>query len=207
MKEQNLQEHWERIYHEKSPQDVSWTQERPEGSLHFIHEVDPPKDARIIDVGGGDSKLVDHLLDEGYENLSVLDLSHKALEKARVRLGDDADKVEWIASDVLAFHPRDPFYLWHDRATFHFLTNPGKVAQYVALVRKAVSNYMLIGTFSDRGPEKCSGLPVQRYDEKRIEAVFEQDLQMIRTWREDHITPDGKSQNFLFAGFRKKRSS
>jgi SAM-dependent methyltransferase len=203
--DKGLREHWERIYQEKGPQDVSWTQEVPRPSLNFIEELDLSPEARIIDVGGGDSSLVDHLLKEGYQDITVLDLSRKALEKAEVRLGEDARYVEWIASDVLDFEPSGSFDLWHDRATFHFLTDPEDVKRYRELVRNAVKGYMLIGTFSDQGPEKCSGLPVQRYDEEGIEDLFSQEFELLKTWREDHITPGGTSQNFLFAGFKRKK--
>lgn len=199
-----LKEHWEKIYKEKSPQEVSWTQDEPRPSLRFIRETSLAKDARIIDVGGGDSKLVDRLLEEGYQDLTVLDLSAKALEKARMRIGERAKEVEWVVSDVLDFRPEQPFEFWHDRATFHFLTEEEQVERYVELVKDHVKGYMLIGTFSDTGPEKCSGLPVQRYDEAGIEARFSEYFELIRSWREVHVTPDGKEQNFIFAGFMRK---
>lgn len=203
--DQGLQEHWERIYQEKGPQDVSWTQEVPTPSLDLIKGLDLSSETRIIDLGGGDSKLVDHLLKEGYRDITVLDLSEKALEKASARLGEDARYVEWVASDVLDYAPKGAFDLWHDRATFHFLTDPEDVKRYRELVQNAVKGYMLIGTFSDQGPEKCSGLPVQRYNEEEIEKLFSQEFELLRTWREDHITPGGTSQNFLFAGFKRKK--
>lgn len=193
-----MKEHWESIYKEKGPQEVSWTQEVPTPSLKFIERVGLPKDASIIDIGGGDSKLVDHLLERGYEDLSVLDLSEKALSKAKERLGGRAEEVDWIASDVLEFEPQRTYDLWHDRATFHFLTEKEQTDRYLKLVEKAASNYLLIATFSDRGPEKCSGLPVERYDEEKLERLFGEHFEKMETWRETHVTPGGKEQEFLF---------
>lgn len=200
---EELQKHWEEIYKKKGPQEVSWTQEKPEGSLNFIHELELPQDAPIIDIGGGDSKLVDFLLKEGYTDLSVLDLSAKALEKAQERLGENAEQVEWIVSDATEFDPSRVYDLWHDRATFHFLTEDENIQRYVRLVEKAVRKYMLIGTFSDRGPEKCSGLPVEQYDEEKLERTFSRTFELIKTWREIHITPKGDEQEFVFAAFQR----
>ncbi|MFB6257375.1 MAG: trans-aconitate 2-methyltransferase [Flavobacteriales bacterium] len=201
----DLQKHWEKIYKEKGPQEVSWTQEKPEGSLSFIHERALPQDAAIIDVGGGDSKLVDFLLNEGYTDLSVLDLSAKALEKAQERLGETAQRVEWIVADATEFNPSRIYDFWHDRATFHFLTESALIQRYVQLVEQAVRKYLLIGTFSDQGPEKCSGLPVEQYDEEKIERTFSKAFDLIKTWREIHITPKGEEQGFIFAAFQRTR--
>lgn len=200
---QTLKDHWESIYQEKSPQEVSWTQEKPESSLNFIHELNLSPDAAITDIGGGDSKLVDFLLEEGYTDLRVLDLSAKALERAQKRLGEKQDRVDWIVSDAAEFDPSRSYDLWHDRATFHFLTDEGRIERYVKLVENAVDQYMLIGTFSDQGPEKCSGLPVERYDEEKMERTFSRSFQLLKTWREIHQTPQGKEQEFIFAGFQK----
>lgn len=200
---EELKDHWEKIYQEKNPKEVSWTQEKPKGSLDLIHELELPKDASIIDIGGGDSKLVDFLLEEGFKDLSVLDLSAKALEKAKKRLGDRAERVEWIVSDVTEFVPSRSYELWHDRATFHFLTDPASIQRYVELVERAVNLYMLIGTFSDNGPEQCSGLPVEQYDEEKIEQTFSNGFQILKHWRETHKTPQGAEQEFIFAAFQR----
>ncbi len=202
---EELQDHWEKIYEEKGPQEVSWTQEKPQGSLDLIHELELPEDAPIIDIGGGDSKLVDFLIEEGFKDLSVLDLSAKALEKAQKRLGDKADRVEWIVSDATEFNPSRSYDLWHDRATFHFLTDPASIKRYVQLVEEAANRYMLIGTFSDNGPEKCSGLPVEQYDEAKMERTFSDTFHPIKTWREIHLTPQGAEQEFIFTAFERKR--
>ncbi len=147
-------QHWETVYQTKQPNEVSWTQEIPQTSLDFIHSFHMPKSARIIDIGGGDSKLVDYLLEEGYENLSVLDISPTSIERAKKRLGEKAAKVTWIVSDITAFHPETTYDIWHDRATFHFLTAPEQSTIYKKIVEKAVTGYMGIGTFSESGPKK-----------------------------------------------------
>jgi SAM-dependent methyltransferase len=162
-----------------------------------------PKQASIIDVGGGDSKLVDYLLDEGFENLTVLDISEKALERAKLRLGEKASKVNWVVADVTEFKPSVKFDVWHDRATFHFLTTPEQVAAYLSIARYAVNNYMVIGTFSDRGPEKCSGLNVRKYTEPELQTELSNGFEKIRCITEDHITPFNTKQNFLFCSFKK----
>lgn len=200
---EQLKGHWETIYEQKSPQEVSWTQEKPVHSLKFIHELNLPRTAAIIDVGGGDSKLVDYLLAEGYENLTVLDLSANAIERAKHRLGSEkAAKVTWIISDVLEFQPDHGFDLWHDRATFHFLTEPSAIQQYQQLVHKAVKGYMVMGTFSENGPSKCSGLSVSQYSAEQLTASFEPEFRKIRCEREEHHTPSGQPQEFMFCSFK-----
>ncbi len=195
--------HWEKVYESKGPQDLSWTQEAPTTSLSFIHSFGLPKTAKIIDVGGGDSRLVDHLLKEGYENISVLDISAHALEKAKKRLGKKAALVKWIVSDITSFVPDTEYDLWHDRATFHFLTSHEQVSKYLETARKAVNGYLTIGTFSDKGPDKCSGLPIKKYSEETLAAELQHGFKKIRCIREDHITPFKTVQNFLFCSFKK----
>ena len=160
--------HWESIYETKNPDEVSWTQDVPKTSLDFIHSFSLRKDAQIIDVGGGDSRLADFLLDEGYENITVLDISSKALEKAKQRLGNRAGKVKWIVCDVTEFEPPTIYDIWHDRAAFHFLTGAEQVSKYLAIARKCVRGFMMIGTFSTNGPLKCSGLEIKQYDEQSL---------------------------------------
>ena len=150
--------HWEKVYETKSSNQVSWTQEYPKTSFEIIQSFELPKTARIIDVGGGDSKLVDCLLDAGYEEVTILDISEKALLRAQKRLGDKASKVNWVVSDITRFKPDRPFDVWHDRAAFHFLTEGEQISQYVALASKCVKGYLSVGTFSKQGPFKCSGL-------------------------------------------------
>jgi 2-polyprenyl-3-methyl-5-hydroxy-6-metoxy-1,4-benzoquinol methylase len=162
--EQTIQNHWETVYNTKSANEVSWTQAIPATSLDFIHSFNLPKSAKIIDVGGGDSKLVDYLLEEGFENITVLDISSKALEKVQKRLGKNATKVNWVVSDIADFEPNTNFDIWHDRATFHFLTTEEQITKYLNIARNAVSGFLTIGTFSENGPKKCSGLEIKQYN-------------------------------------------
>lgn len=201
---ESRKEHWEKVYSSKQPHEVSWTQELPKTSLDFVHSFSLPKSARIIDVGGGDSKLVDYLLDEGYENISVLDISEKAIERARQRLGEKAAKVNWIVSDVTEFKPTTTYDCWHDRATFHFLTTAGEVNTYLATARKSVNGYMVIGTFSDKGPKKCSMLDVHQYTEAELQQQLADGFEKLKCITEDHTTPFHTTQNFLFCSFKRR---
>ena len=198
-----MQNHWDKVYKTKTPDQVSWTQEVPETSMNFIHSFRLSKSAKIIDIGGGDSKLVDYLLKEGFENITVLDISANALEKSKLRLGKDAKKVNWIESDISKFDPKIDFEVWHDRATFHFLTTPDQISKYMSIARKAVSGYLVLGTFSDMGPEKCSGLPIKQYNEEKLTAELNNGFDKIRCVTVDHITPFNTKQNFLFCSFKK----
>jgi len=194
--------HWETVYNTKKPDEVSWTQEVPQISLDFINSLQLDKSASIIDVGGGDSKLVDYLLNEGFENVTVLDISGKALERAKKRLGDKAHKVKWVESDILKFNPQETYDVWHDRAAFHFLTEPEQIQTYVELTKKVVDGHMILGTFSENGPKKCSGLDIKQYNEEAMEATF-QNFEKIHCSTEDHKTPFNTTQNFIFCSFKK----
>lgn len=195
--------HWENVYETKNPDQVSWTQKKPQTSLDLITSSGLGKDASIIDIGGGDSNLVDFLLEEGYENITVLDISGKALQKAQERLGDAANKVKWIATDITAFEPTEKYDIWHDRAAFHFLTKPEQVSKYIDIAEKNVNNFMIIGTFSKNGPTKCSGLDIQQYDEESLAEKFKAGFTKINCIIEDHITPFETVQNFVFCRFKK----
>ncbi|MBB6372141.1 class I SAM-dependent methyltransferase [Chryseobacterium shigense] len=195
--------HWENVYETKNPDEVSWTQEKPETSLDFIRSFGLGKESKIIDIGGGDSNLVDFLLEEGYENITVLDISAKALEKAKERLGKKADQVKWIVSDMTAFEPSETYDIWHDRAAFHFLTAPEQVSKYISTAGKWVTGFMILGTFSKDGPKKCSGLDILQYDEVTLSETFRSDFTKIKCFTQDHITPFGTVQNFVFCGFKK----
>jgi 2-polyprenyl-3-methyl-5-hydroxy-6-metoxy-1,4-benzoquinol methylase len=195
--------HWEHVYLSKQPSEVSWTQEVPQTSLQFIQGFRLPESAKIIDIGGGDSKLVDYLLQEGFENITVLDISEQALQRAKKRLGDKAGQVRWIVSDITEFRPDTTYDVWHDRATFHFLTTPEQVRKYLATARKAVKGYLTIGTFSLNGPEWCSGLRIKRYDEELLGKELKKGFSKIRCITEDHVTPFRTSQNFLFCSFKR----
>ena len=199
-------DHWENIYASKSMQEVSWYQEVPSTSLDIIAELELSKDASIIDVGGGDSFLVDGLLKLGYTNISVLDISSNAIEKAKERLGDLAINVKWIVSDITEFIPSEKYDVWHDRAAFHFLTKPEDIKIYKQLVKNNVKEnaHFILATFSDEGPDKCSGLFVSKYSEKQQKLTFEQTFDLVNSFKYSHITPFGSTQNFVFSLFKKK---
>lgn len=196
-------EHWENVYETKQPNEVSWTQERPETSLGFISGFNLSKEANIIDIGGGDSKLVDFLLKEGYKNITVLDISGKALERAKKRLGDIAKDVTWIESDIVDFNPVMAYDVWHDRAAFHFLTKEEDIHKYVNTVSNSVNGYLVMGTFSDNGPKKCSGLDITQYSEKELSKRFDEHFKKLTCKTEEHQTPFGTSQNFVFCSFKR----
>ncbi len=198
--------HWETIYQTKKPDQVSWTQKVPQTSLDLIHACALSKDAKIIDVGGGDSLLVDYLLDLGYKNISVLDISKEAIERAKKRLGEQQSKVNWIVSDIINFNPEEKYNCWHDRAAFHFLTNEDEVERYVAIVNKSIlpEGSLIIGTFSDKGPEKCSGIEIKQYSETSLENRFSDLFKKEECFRVDHPTPFETFQNFVFCRFKNK---
>jgi len=195
--------HWETVYETKNPDQVSWTQEIPKTSIEFINSFGLNKNAKIIDIGGGDSKLVDHLLNEGFKNITVLDISSKSLEKAKDRLGEKASKVNWIVSDITDFEPNTTYDIWHDRATFHFLTTTEQIKKYIKTVRKSVSGFLTIGTFSQNGPKKCSGLEIKQYNEEELISALKDGFDKIKCVTEDHLTPFDTTQNFLFCSFKR----
>lgn len=203
---ESIQSHWNTVYKTKSPEQVSWTQDIPQTSLEFIHSFNLPKTAKIVDIGGGDSKLVDFLLAEGFTNITVLDISNEALEKVKQRLGEKAATVKWVISDVTEFRPEESFDVWHDRATFHFLTTPEQIHSYIENASKSVNGYLTIGTFSDKGPDKCSGLPIKKYSEETLNHELQKNFNKIKCITEDHITPFHTKQNFLFCSFKKVKA-
>lgn len=203
--DESRKEHWEKVYETKTPDQVSWTQHVPQPSLDLINNLQLPTSANIIDIGGGDSRLVDFLLDAGFENITVLDISDKALQRAKQRLGKRAEKVTWIESDILMFKPERKYDLWHDRAAFHFLTTTEQTSAYARIAEAAVAGYMIVGSFSDEGPEKCSGLPISRYSETSLPAVFKNAFRKINCFKEDHNTPFNTVQNFVFCSFERIR--
>jgi SAM-dependent methyltransferase len=197
----DLKSHWERIYRDKLPTQVSWYQLHALRSLDLIRRVSPPPDGAIIDVGGGASTLIDDLLDAGYHDLTVLDLSAAALAETRTRLGAQAGGVRWIEANILdAPLPKAGFSVWHDRAVFHFLTAPVDRARYVAQVRQAVrpGGFVLVATFADDGPTRCSGLQVARYSPEALHAEFGAPFQLMASEREEHVTPAGVRQAFIY---------
>lgn len=196
--------HWETIFSTKKDNEVSWTQEIPKTSIDLIHSYKLPKSAKIIDIGGGDSKLVDFLLEEGYENITVLDISANALERAKTRLGQKAKQVSWIVSDVNDFKPKGNYDIWHDRAAFHFLTTTDAITQYIETATQSVTGFMSIGTFSENGPNKCSGLDIKQYSESDLENQLTKGFSKIKCITENHVTPFNTEQNFLFCSFKKR---
>ncbi|HZV68949.1 MAG TPA: class I SAM-dependent methyltransferase [Saprospiraceae bacterium] len=200
---ENRKKHWEKIYSDKVPAEVSWTQDIPQTSLNFLHSFNLPKTASIIDIGGGDSRFVDYLLEEGYENITVLDISEKALEKAKERLGSNATRVNWITSDITEFRSSTTYDCWHDRATFHFLIQPDEIKSYLTIAKQAVKGYMIIGTFSENGPDQCSRLDVHQYSEEELQRELVDGFEKLKCITEDHITPFKTKQNFLFCSFKR----
>ena len=202
-----LKSHWENIYDTKQLQEVSWYQPTPTTSLALIEMLNLSSDAKIIDIGGGDSLLVDNLLQHGFMDLSVLDISGKALERAQHRLGSEhSEKVKWIEADISTFVPDRVYDIWHDRAVFHFLTDPESVAHYVAISSAHIKKggYLIVATFSEDGPYKCSGLPIQQYNEESLPAVFAENFELTRVFKEIHLTPSGNEQSFVFAVMKRK---
>ena len=197
------QVHWESVYSQKGEQEVSWFQEAPEPSLELIARTDATPQSGIIDIGGGASRLVDALLSRGFNDLCVLDLSEAALAKARARLGERATKVRWITADVTTWQPDARYDLWHDRAAFHFLTEPAAQRAYVERVRLALraGGHAIIATFALDGPEKCSGLPVARHSAETIAALLGAEFALVDTRRHEHTTPWGSVQKFQFSTF------
>ncbi len=193
-------QHWNKIYSEKSANEVSWTESEPSLSLEWIQKYNLPKNASIIDIGGGESVLVDALLNLGYTNLSVLDISEIALQKTKKRLGRKADNVRFIVSDILHFNPSQKYDLWHDRAVFHFLTAEAEREQYLKIVSNNTNN-LVIGTFADTGPNKCSGLPVFKNTEASLTDFFKTDFKIVETKFVIHITPFNTKQDFVFGRF------
>ena len=199
-------EHWEKVFSTKLENEVSWFQENPETSIQLIQSCKLPKTAKIIDIGGGDSYLIDNLIAIGYTNLYLLDISQSAINRIQKRLGANTDKVTFIVSDVLDFKPTEKFEAWHDRASFHFLTNETDVLKYKSIVSNALNtngNFVL-GTFSNEGPLKCSGLDISQYSVEKMLDVFEEEFEMENCFTEDHKTPFDTNQNFIFSHFKKK---
>lgn len=205
MNHSERKKHWENIYYTKNFTEVSWYQAKPETSLSFLEEFNIEKTAKIIDIGGGDSYLVDHLLNLGYENVTVLDISEAALKKAQERLGEKGTKVTWIVADIATFVPTEQYDFWHDRAAFHFLTKEDDISNYLQSIQQGLkpTGVLILGTFSEQGPLKCSGIEIKQYSEtsmnERLKAFFDK----IKCITVDHITPFSTIQNFIFCSFKK----
>jgi ubiquinone/menaquinone biosynthesis C-methylase UbiE len=206
MTTENRQAHWQKVYISKGENEVSWFQENPAPSVDLIAKAGATTASAVIDVGGGASRLVDALLESGFRRVTVLDLSEAALAAAKARLGGRADEVQWVVADVTEWEPQTAAYdLWHDRATFHFLTEECDRAAYVARLTKAVKpgGRAIIATFAPEGPERCSGLPVVRYDAQSLRRAIGDGFKVSETLRHEHRTPWGAAQNFQFSVFRR----
>jgi 2-polyprenyl-3-methyl-5-hydroxy-6-metoxy-1,4-benzoquinol methylase len=195
--------HWQNVYTTKGEQEVSWFQDRPARSLERINAVAAGPEAAIVDIGGGASRLADALLDEGYRDLTVLDLSEAALASSRQRIGPRSAAINWIAADVTTWQPPRQFDVWHDRAAFHFLTEERDRQAYVSRLTSALRDggHAIIGTFALNGPERCSGLPVARYDASSLAATLGARFRLLADSEDEHRTPWGSAQMFQFSTF------
>ena len=199
-------EHWENIYSTKGMTEVSWYQKVPETSLELIKRVAKKKDASIIDIGGGDGFLVDELIQLGYNNITILDISEKAINKAKRRLGDIAKNVKWIISDITEFNATEKYDIWHDRAVFHFLTKDSDIEKYKSVVNINVkkNGHFILATFAENGPDKCSGLSVIKYSAQDQAVEFKDNFTPLDSFKYEHQTPFSTTQNFTFSVFGKK---
>lgn len=197
---EDRREYWESLYRSRPATERSWHEPVPRRSLNLIGQTGMARAAPLIDVGGGASLLVDHLLDAGYTDLTVLDLSPAALDRARARLGDRAKRVTWIVADVTAFVASRRYALWHDRAVLHFLLEPGDREAYVTALRGALEpgGHVILATFGPGGPQECSGLPVQRYSVASLAALLGDGFRLLRNALHRHPTPGGAEQQFLY---------
>ena len=202
---ENKKSHWENVFATKQPNEVSWTQEYPKTAMEYLESLHLSKTANIIDIGGGDSNLVDALLDNGYQNIWVLDISEFALERVKKRLGDKAHLIHWIVSDITEFKPEVTFDFWYDRAVFHFLTEEVSINKYVVIIGNSINQNgnFLLGTFSENGPLKCSGLEIKQYSENAMKQTFSENFEAVKCFTENHTTPFDTTQNFQFCGFKK----
>ena len=203
----SIKNHWEKIYVEKKPNEVSWTQEVPDTTINFFNKFNLDRSSPIIDVGGGESKFVDYLIEKGYFNISILDISGNAISRVKERLGENSKKINWIITDINDFNPKIKYSFWHDRALFHFLTENKQIERYTKIVNSFAENF-LVGTFSKSGPLKCSGLDIKQYDQDSLEKLFSfGNLMMNDHEYINHITPFETNQNFIFCSFSSKKKN
>ena len=205
MESESRQAHWEKVYTSKGENEVSWFQESPAPSLALIAEVGAAPRQAIIDIGGGASRLVDHLIDQGFSDITVLDLSAAALEATKARLGQRASRAHWLVADATTWQPPRAYDVWHDRAAFHFLTEESDRAGYIARFKQGlkIGGHAIIATFALDGPEKCSGLPVMRYDAAHLAQTLGPGFKLLQSQRNDHATPWGSQQHFQFSVFQR----
>lgn len=205
MTEEPQQQHWDRVYSDKAPSEVSWFQSEPRPSLAALTRFDVPRTTPFVDIGGGASNLVDALLASGWSDVTVVDIAAPALEAAQARLGEAAAGVHWENADITRWNPAHRYGVWHDRAVFHFLTEPEQRDAYrrALLARTAPDALVIIATFAPDGPEKCSGLPVQRHDAASLAAALGSAFTLLDDWREEHLTPWGAAQKFIWCMFKR----
>ena len=205
MDSKKIKQHWENIYAEKKPEEVSWFQAEPIISLKLIQKIGH-QNAQIIDVGGGASTLVDHLLKLGYANIAVLDISNTAIEYDKKRLLGSANKIEWIVDDVTQFKPLHSFDIWHDRAVFHFLVKKSDRESYVNTLKDTIKSggHVILATFAKEGPKKCIGLDIVQYDTPSIQHEFGDEFILLESQTEMHVTPKGNEQKFVYFLFKRK---
>jgi 2-polyprenyl-3-methyl-5-hydroxy-6-metoxy-1,4-benzoquinol methylase len=198
------QAHWTKVYEDKAPSDVSWYQAEPAPSLRALERLGLPPSSSLVDVGGGASTMVDALLSRGWTDVTVLDIAPSALDAARARLGSKAARVQWQVADVTDWHPTRRYDVWHDRAVFHFLTGPEQREAYRRALSAGLSpgGILVMATFALDGPERCSGLPVERYDADKLAGELGPSLKLLESWREEHSTPWGAAQAFTWCVFR-----
>lgn len=206
MSDVERQAHWENVYQTKREGEVSWFQDSPSISLDLIRATGVRPDASIIDIGGGASRLPDALLEAGFSSITVLDLSEKAMHVSQARLGERGANVKWIVADVTTWQPPEVYDVWHDRAAFHFLTDPKDQAAYAERVSRALcpGGHVIIGTFAPDGPERCSGLPIVRHDAGSLGTILGPSFALTETRGHEHRTPAGAIQRFQFSRFRRR---
>ena len=202
----NKKQHWENVFATKKETEVSWYQEKPETSLQFFGRNKIPKTAKILEIGGGDSYLIDNLLEQRFESITLLDISENAIERIKKRLGEKSEKVRFVVSDILDFSSIEKFDVIHDRASFHFLTKEEDIQKYATLLSDILETNGLyfVGTFSESGPLKCSGLEITQYSKEKFLKIFGNDFSLLNSFEEAHKTPFETTQNFIFCEFQKK---
>ena len=198
--------HWNNIYNKKSPNEVSWYQPTPNISLNLIESLKLDKNDSIIDIGGGASTFVDNLLKKQYERVTVFDLSENALKHSRKRLNEEAEKIVWVVGDIIVHKFEKKYKVWHDRAVFHFLTTPKHQKKYIESLENFIENkgYLIISTFAEDGPLKCSGLDIVRYSKEELIKKMPDNLSLVQFQKETHISPTGKEQKFNYWVFQKR---
>ena len=201
----NRKDHWDRVYKKLSPSEVGWYQAYPERSLKLVNNTCAATDCRIIDVGGGASNLSEHLLDQGYMKLTVLDISGNSIEKAKSQLGAKSSRITWIAADITKYNFNEQYDVWHDRAVFHFLTKTEDRKRYISSLNQALklNGHLIMATFGLDAPPKCSGLSVVRYSPETLQNELGNNFNMVDSFSENHVTPSGIAQNFIFCRFIK----